>query len=149
MDVAEQVEAYLAGQPEPKQAELRAVHARILAGSPGCRLWFTDGRNEAGKVVANPSIGYGAYTITYADGSSREFYRIGLSANTAGISVYVLGLEDKTYLARAYGDSIGKATVTGYCIRFKRLSDIDADTLHDAIRYGMARDEPEGARGPL
>src|SRR5215831_20865173 len=100
MDVPEQVEAYLASQPEPKQADLRRLHAHILAEFPGCRLWFTDGTNADGKVVANPSIGYGAYTITYADGSSREFYRIGLSANTSGISVYVLGLHDKTYLAR-------------------------------------------------
>ena len=53
--------------------------------------------NEDGKVVANPNIGYGLYTIAYANGSSREFYRIGLSANTTGISVYVLGLDDKTY----------------------------------------------------
>src|SRR5215831_10488813 len=90
MDVPEQVEAYLASQPEPKQADLRRLHAHILAEFPGCRLWFTDGTNADGKVVANPNIGYGAYTITYADGSSREFYRIGLSANTTGISVYVL-----------------------------------------------------------
>ena len=94
MDVPEQVEAYLASQPEPKQADLRRLHAHILAEFPGCRLWFTDGTNADGKVVANPNIGYGAYTITYADGSSREFYRIGLSANTTGISVYVLGLDD-------------------------------------------------------
>ena len=73
--------------------------------------------------MANPNIGYGEYTITYADGSSREFYRIGLSANTTCISVYVLGLDDKTYLARTLGASIGKASVTGYCIKFKGLSD--------------------------
>ena len=79
MDVPEQLEAYLASQPEPKQADLRRLHAHILAEFPGCRLWFTDGTNADGKVVANPNIGYGAYTITYADGSSREFYRIGLS----------------------------------------------------------------------
>jgi hypothetical protein len=102
MDVPEQVEAYLASQPEPKQADLRRLHADILAESPGCRLWFTDGTNADGKVVANPNIGYGVYTITYADGSSREFYRIGLSANTTGISVYVLGLDDKTYLAHLW-----------------------------------------------
>ncbi|HEY3545245.1 MAG TPA: DUF1801 domain-containing protein, partial [Propionicimonas sp.] len=135
------VEAYLAGQPEAKQADLRQLHARVLAEFPGCRLWFSDGTNEAGKVVANPSIGYGAYTIHYADGSSREFYRIGLSANTTGISVYVLGLDDKTYLARTYGTSIGKASVTGYCIKFKRLSVIDADVLHAAIRHGMTLDQ--------
>ena len=109
MDVPEQVEAYLASQPGPRQADLRRLHAYILAEFPGCRLWFTDGTNADGKVVANPNIGYGACTITYADGSSREFYRVGLSASTTGISVYVLGLDDKTYLARTYGGSIGKA----------------------------------------
>jgi hypothetical protein len=89
----------------------------------------------------NPNIGYGAYTITYADGSARESYRIGLSANTTGISVYVLGLDDKTYLARTYGASIGKASVTGYCIKFKRLAAISADVLHTAIRHGMTVDQ--------
>ena len=141
MDTPERVEAYLASQPEPKQTDLRQLHARMLAEFPECRLWFIDGTNEAGKVVANPNIGYGVYTITYADGSSREFYRIGLSANTAGISVYVLGLHDKTYLARTYGASIGKASVTGYCIKFKRLSVINADALQAAIRHGMTVDQ--------
>ena len=142
MDVDEHVEAYLASQPEPKQADLRQLHARMLADFPGCRRWFTDGTNDDGKVVANPNIGYGAYTITYADGSTREFYRVGLSANTTGISVYVLGLADKTYLARTYGASIGTASVTGYCIRFRRLSDIDVEVLQAAVTDGMTADHP-------
>jgi hypothetical protein len=141
MNTPERVEAYLASQPEPKQTDLRQLHAHMLAEFPQCRLWFNDGTNEAGKVVANPNIGYGVYTISYADGSSREFYRIGLSANTTGISVYVLGLEDKTYLKRTYGASIGKASVTGCCIKFKRLSVIDAEALNAAIRDGMTVDQ--------
>jgi len=140
MDTSERVEAYLAGQPEPKQADLRQVHARMLADYPGCRLWFDDGTNEDGKVVANPNIGYGVCTLSYADGSSREFYRIGLSANTSGISVYVLGLDDKTFLARTYAGSIGKATITGYCIKFRRLSVVNVDALQAAIRHGMSVD---------
>ena len=140
MEIAERVEAYLAGQPEPKQTDLRQLHARMLAEFPESRLWFIDGTNEDGKVVANPNIGYGVRTITYANGSSREFYRIGLSANTTGISVYVLGLDDKTYLARTYGASLGKASVTGYCIKFKRLSAINVDALQAAVRHGMTVD---------
>ena len=141
MDIFEQIEAYLAGQPEPKQTDLRQLHALVLAEFPASRLWFTDGTNEAGKVVANPNIGYGGYTITYADGSTRDFYRIGLSANTSGISVYVLGLDDKTFLKRTYAGSIGKASVTGYCIRFRRLADIDLDVLLAAIRHGMTLEQ--------
>lgn len=88
--------------------------------------------------MSNPNIGYGGYTITYADWSSREFYRIGLSANTTGISVYVLGLDDKTFLARTYGGSIGKARVTGYCIKFRNIAAINVDALQAAIQYGMS-----------
>lgn len=142
MDITEQVEAYLAGQPEAKQSDLRKVHARMLADFPDSKLWFTDGTNEDGKVVANPNIGYGAFTLTYADGSSREFYRVGMSANTSGISVYVMGLDDKTYLPRTYGAAIGKASVTGYCIKFARLAVIDADVLHAAMRHGMTVEHP-------
>ena len=137
MNIRERVEAYLASQPEPKQGDLRRLHQAVLEDFPDARLWFNDGTDEDGKVVANPNVGYGAYTIAYADGSSREFYRIGLSANTTGISVYVLGLDDKTYLTRTYGASIGRATVTGYCIKFRRLSGVNSGTLLAAIRHGM------------
>ena len=140
MGVPEQIDAYIASQSAAKRADLQALHDDILEWMPAARLWFLDGRNETGKVVSNPNIGYGRYTITYANGTSREFYRIGLSANTTGISVYVLGLDDKTYLARTYGASIGAASVTGYCIKFKRLSVINAETLQAAIRHGMTVD---------
>lgn len=141
MSTPEQIEAFLASQSEPKQTDLRQLHADILAEFPESKVWFSDGTDATGKVVSNPSIGYGLRTINYADGSTRDFFRIGLSANSSGISVYVMGLDDKTYLKRTYGDSIGKATVTGYCIRFRRLSAIDVDALRAAIRDGMALDQ--------
>lgn len=138
MKTEEQIEAYFASQSEAKQGDLQLLHERILLLSPNGKLWFTDGKNEDGKVVANPNVGYGAYTIKYADGSTKEFYRIGLSANTSGISVYIMGLEDKSYLADTFGATLGKAKVTGYCIKFKALQDIDLDVLLAAIRSGFA-----------
>lgn len=137
MNVQAQADAYIAGQPAAKRSDMLHLHALILAMWPGCKLWYFDGTDESGKVVSNPTIGYGAYTITYADGKTKEFFRLGLSANTGGISVYIMGLSDKTYLANTYGSTIGKAKVTGYCIRFKALKDIDAGVLEAALRYGM------------
>lgn len=137
MTVEEQIAGYIASQPEPKRSEMQALHELTLETVPGCQLWFTDGKNEEGKVVANPNIGYGFYTINYADGSTRDFYRIGLCANKTGISVYILGLEDKTYLAKTFAPTLGKASVTGYCIRFKTIKDIDLDVLKAAIKYGF------------
>lgn len=137
MNVEEQIEEYIASQPDSKKGEMQALHELTLRVWPGCKLWFTDGKNSEGKTVSNPNIGYGSYTIQYADGTTKEFYRIGLSANTTGISVYILGLEDKKYLANTFGKTIGKASVTGYCIKFKTTKDIDLDVLQAAIRYGL------------
>jgi hypothetical protein len=33
-------------------------------------------------------------------------------------------------------EKLGKASVSGYCIKFKTLKDINTDVLEAAIRYG-------------
>lgn len=137
MNIQEQIKEYIASQPEPKRSDMQALHNHILQTLPGCKLWFDNGKNSENKTVSNPNIGYGSYTIKYADGTTREFFQIGLSANTTGISVYVLGIKDKTYLAQTYGQEIGKASVTGYCIKFKKIKDINVDVLMAAIRSGV------------
>ena len=137
MNVKEQIKEYISSQPETKRSEMQELHRFILKILQGCKLWFLDGKNSENKIVSNPNIGYGFYTIKYADGTTREFYQIGLSANTTGISVYILGLKDKKYLAQTYGKKLGKASVTGYCIKFKMLKDINLDVLEEAIRYGV------------
>ncbi|MEZ5428975.1 MAG: DUF1801 domain-containing protein [Pyrinomonadaceae bacterium] len=137
MTVQEQIKNYIASQTEPKRSEIQELHRVILEIMPECKLWFLGGKNSEGKVVSNPNIGYGFYTIKYADGTTREFYQIGLSANKTGISVYILGIKDKKYLAQTYGKNLGKASVTGYCIRFKTLEDINIDVLEAAIRFGF------------
>lgn len=135
-NVQEFVERLIASQPESKQQDMRALHALVLQALPGCRLWFDDGKDDDDKTVTNPTIGYGLHTIRYADGRTREFFQIGMSANSTGISVYILGIKDKTYLASTYGKQLGKAKVTGYCIRFRHLADIDKGVLETAIRDG-------------
>jgi hypothetical protein len=137
MSIQQQVKDYIKSQPEPKRADLLDLHKSILQLMPKTRLWFLDGKNEEGKIVSNPNIGYGSYFINYADGSTKEFYQVGLSANTSGISVYVMGLKDKTYLPENYGKKLGKANVTGYCIKFKSLQDIDTTILKAAILDGV------------
>ncbi len=133
MTIQDQINAYIGSLPDAKGRELQELHQRTVKGLPRCKLWFDSGINSEGKVVCNPTIGYGAQTITYADGKTKEIFRVGISANKNGISVYILGLSDKTYLARTYGDTIGKATITGYCIKFRSMKDIDASVLDAAI----------------
>ncbi len=137
MNVQEQIRKYITSQPEPKRSEMQELHRLTLQVLPECKLWFLDGKNSEGKIVSNPNIGYGSYTIKYADGKNKEMFQIGISANTTGISVYILGINDKSYLAKTFGKKLGKASVTGYCIKFKTLKDININILEDAIRFGF------------
>jgi hypothetical protein len=137
LTVRKQIKDYIAAQAEPKRSEMQELHGIILALLPDCKLWFLDGKDEQGKIVSNPSIGYGFQTLKYADGKIREFYQIGMSANTTGISIYLMGLEDKKYLAEKFGKTLGKASVTGYCIKFRTLKNINMDVLQAAMRFGI------------
>src|ERR1051326_5784951 len=124
MNVQEQIKEYINSQPESKRNDMQELHRLTLSLSPKCKLWFFDGKNSEGRIISNPNIGYGFQTLKYANGKTMEWFRIGISGNKTGISVYILGLKDKTYLIKTYGKKIGKASVTGYCIKFKTLKDI-------------------------
>ena len=137
MNVKEHIKDYIASQPDAKRSDMQALHNSIMKVMPKCKLWFLDGKDDKGKIVSNPNIGYGLQTMKYADGKTKEFYQIGLSPNTTGISVYIIGLEDKTYLAKTYEKTLGKASITSYCIKFKALKNINSDVLEAAIKYGV------------
>ena len=137
MTTEDQIRAYIDGQPEPKRSDLDTLHTIMLRAAPHCRLWFLDGRNDAGKTVSNPSIGYGSTLKQYVNGTSAEFYRIGVSANTTGLSVYILGTPHRDYLAQTYGGRLGRAKVTGYCVTFRSLKDVNADVLTEAMQAGL------------
>ena len=137
MNVQEQINKYIDDQPEEKRDDMQALHRRILGISTNCKLWFLDGRDSENKVVTNPNIGYGVQSIEYSNGETREFYRVGVSANTTGISLYLMGIKDRKYLSETYGKNLGKAKVTGYCVKFRRLKDVNVDTLEEIIRHHM------------
>jgi len=142
MNTEAEIKEYIASLPKAKSNEMEELHTLILDIMPTTKLWFLDGKNEQGKVVSNPNIGYGSQLIKAASGAkskdtTRAFYQVGISANTSGISIYIIGLEDKMLLSNTFLNKIGKASITGYCIKFKTLKDINLEILKEVIRFGF------------
>jgi hypothetical protein len=133
----EEIQQYISSQSDEKQSDLRTLHTLLSRLLPQGKLWFDKGLNAENRVVCNPTIGYGSQTLCYANGQQKEFFQIGISGNKTGISVYLIGLKNKKQLTETFGRTIGKATITGYCIKFKRLSEVNAAVLEEAIRYGL------------
>lgn len=137
MDIRKETIGYLESLPQQKRKEIETLDNHIRELLPDCELWFLDGKDSDGKTVSNPSIGYGTQTLRYQKGKSKKFYQIGISANARGISVYIMGLKDRTYLSRKYSQDLPKASITGYCIKFKTLMDIDIVALKRALVDGI------------
>ena len=137
MDIKSQIEQFISQQAESKQQDLLTMHELMNNILPTGKLWLEDGKNEEGKVVANPTIGYGQQRMLLAKGKSREMFQIGISANSSGISIYLIGIRNKLDLAQEFGSKLGKAKITGYCIKFKQLADLDLSVLEEAIRLGI------------
>ncbi|MFM2316712.1 MAG: hypothetical protein RLZZ155_1044 [Bacteroidota bacterium] len=133
-----QIASHFESLPPSKSHDLQLLHSFILSINPACKLWFDNGINDDGKVVANPTIGYGALSLQYANGTSRDFFQIGICSTSTGISVYIIGLKDKLYLKEKFASSIGKASVTGYCVKFKAMKDINENVLKELITFGFS-----------
>lgn len=132
--IKQEIESYISSLEVNKGREIQLLHKLIVVAAPQAKLWFLEGKNSLGKVVANPNIGYGSCTLPLAGGKSREFYKIGLSATSKGISVYIMGIKDKEYLSKTYSSKIGKTKITGYCIQFNKLKDINVEELICAVK---------------
>lgn len=138
-DTLTYITAHIASLPESKSSELFVLYQRISALFKNDQLWFDDGKNSDGKVVTNPTIGFGNLQLETVKGKTKDVFQVGLSAHSIGISVYIIGLKDKTLLNQFIGNKLGKAKITGYCINFKSLKDIDLEVLLNAIQFGISQ----------
>lgn len=136
--VQSQIQSHFEKLENLKSIELQQLHKLIVTTNPTCKLWFDNGINDEGKVVTNPTIGYGLQTLHYAKGETKKFFQIGICATTTGISIYLIGLKDKNMLKETFSPSIGKATITGYCVKYKRLSELNPESLTKLILFGFS-----------
>jgi hypothetical protein len=117
------VTAYLDGVAEPYRADARELHRLIRATVPELR-----------PFVASGMIGYGAYHYRYATGREGDTFVVGLAGRKNGLALHVTLAVNGAYLTESFADRVGKADVGKSCIRFRRLSDLDQETIVALLR---------------
>jgi uncharacterized protein YdhG (YjbR/CyaY superfamily) len=83
-------------------------------------------------------LGYGKFHYKYASGREGDWMKIGIANNKRYISLYCCAADEKGYVAERYRGRLPKANIGKSCVRFKRLSDLDEDTLKELIRETAA-----------
>jgi len=122
---ATSVKDYLDQIEEPRQSEIRALHAMITRVLPNLK-----------PSIQHGMIGYGTYHYQYATGREGDSPVVALASQKNYISVYVCASENGGYVAEKHAAELPKASVGKSCIRFKRLSDIDLKALEKVVKLG-------------
>jgi hypothetical protein len=123
-----------------READLRAVDRIIGEAAPDLER----------TLFAGPSItmiGYGSMEWGRPSGSG-AWPVIGVALQKQYISLYVAATKDGEMLAEHYANRLGRTSNGKSCIRFRRLDDVDADELAnamaDAASWAEAQEERFG-----
>ena len=119
----------------PREAELRATDALVVAAVPGIDRQLVPA--GSGQV-----LGYGL--MPYRPRSAREtttWPLIALAAQKRHLSLYVCAVVDGAYLAEARADRLGRVSCGKSCIRFSSLDRVDRDELTALLQDAVAATE--------
>jgi hypothetical protein len=119
------VKDFLAAIPDPqRRADAKAVDALM--------------REVTGETPAlwGPSIvGYGSYTLTYANGKTGDWPIVGFSPRKTALTLYLMSGFARYEALMA---KLGKHTIGKSCLYLKKLSDVDREVLRELIVESVA-----------
>ena len=88
---------------------------------------------ETARMWGDAIVGYGSYTLRYANGKTLDWPALAFSPRKQGLVVYVTGLrKQKDLLAR-----LGPHKASGVCLHLKRLSDVDEKVLIALVKRSV------------
>jgi hypothetical protein len=118
---------YINRLEEPRRSDVRQLHELITAAAP-----------ELEAYADSKGIGYGRYRFRYRTGREGDWSTIGLASQKRYISLYISG-DRNGHVAERYRDRLPRADISRWCVRIKRMSDVDeaalVDLIHEAKSY--------------
>ena len=92
------------------------------------------------------TIGFGLYHYKYDSGREGDGHTIGFYPRKGKTTLYLM---DGTARHAALLARLGPHTLTGYCVYFKRLSDVELPVLEQLIRESYEFVKAKAADGPV
>jgi len=120
---AKSVEEYLLRVPEDRKKDIDFLHDFIQKTVPYLKPYF-----------ASNMIGYGSFQYLDSKKQKRDWPIIALANQKNYISIYVCAVAGEQYAAEKYEKELGKVSVGRSCIRFKKIEDVNFDTLKIVLK---------------
>jgi hypothetical protein len=120
---AKSVEEYLLGVPDDQKQDINFIHDFIQKAVPNLKPYF-----------ASNMIGYGSFYYLDSKKQKRDWPIIALANQKNYISIYVCAIvEDKSEVEK-FKKELGKLSKGISCIRFKKIEDINLETLKIVLK---------------
>lgn len=119
-------------QTQADSQRLIAIMRRITGKEP--QLWNVG------------TIGFGTYHYKYDSGREGDGHTIGFYPRKGKTTLYLM---DGTARHAALLTKLGKHTLTGYCVYFKQLSDVELPVLEQLIRESYEYVKAKSQDGPI
>lgn len=119
------------GEREPA---LRVLDELIRTTAPSLVRTMVSG-------MAMNMVGYGMFHYKGKSGREGEWPVIALANQKNYISLYICATEDGKYVAELNKDRLGKVSVGRSCVRFKKLEDLNLESVREIMSELQGRKE--------
>ncbi len=131
---AESVEEYLLLVPDDRKKDIDFLHDFIQQAVPNLKPYF-----------ASNMIGYGAFYYLDSKKQKKDWPIISLANQKNYISIYVCTIVEDKAAAEKYKKDLGKLTKGVTCIRFKKIEEINLETLSIVLKLAEKNPGVAGA----
>lgn len=121
------VSAYIEAVPEDRKKILLFFHEFIQKKAPALDSY-----------LAYNMLGYGSFPYLNYKKEKITWPIIALANQKNYLSIYVCALEGGEYVVEKYKKDLGKVSVGKSCIRFKKIEDVNLDTLARVIDMAVS-----------
>lgn len=121
---ATNVKEYLEQIPPDRRKTIDFLHDFIQKVAPTLKPHF-----------AYNMLGYGKFKYKNYKKEIIDWPTLSLANQKNYISLYVCAIDGKEYVAEKYKVKLGKVSVGKSCIRFKKVEDLNLDTLKEVIKF--------------
>lgn len=126
---AKSVEEYLSTIAENRKKDIDFIHAFIQKSVPSLKPYF-----------ASNMIGYGSFYYLDSNKQKKDWPIIALANQKNYISIYVCAIIKDKASVEKYKMELGKLSKGLGCIRFKKIEEINLETLKKVLK--LAEENP-------
>lgn len=119
------IKEYISKVPENRKKDIKCIHDFIEKTVPSLKPHF-----------ASNMIGYGSFQYLDSKKQKKDWPIIALANQKNYISIYMCATDGKQYVAEKYAKQLGNVSVGRSCIRFKKVEDLNLDTLKAVLKIG-------------